>query len=250
MPRPLSPPFRLRLLDGGLHPCTYLENRQARFRFFFADDLPPEIYHAFMDRNFRRSGHSVYQPVCPSCRACMMLRVPVERFAPSRSQRRCVRRNADLTVEIGEPSPTDEKYALYRRYLQARHVGGMVEDDNPDSFVAFLYSSPTNTVEFVYRDPAGRLAAVGICDVSLHSISTVYFYFDPDQPRRGLGTFGVLKEIEVARDRGIPWYYMGYWVKDARTMDYKRHFRPCELLCPDGQWRELTPDAPEPPGDG
>jgi leucyl-tRNA---protein transferase len=203
--------------------------------------MPGEVYHRFMDAGFRRSGKLVYQPVCRGCRACMSLRVPVGTFAPSKSQRRCWRKNQDLLVTSGQPEPTDEKYELYRRYASDWH-GKPDGEEDWETFESFLYDSPVETTEYCYRDAAGRLVAVGICDVCPQSLSSVYFYHEPDEHRRGLGTFGGLYEIESARTLGIPHYYLGYWVSGCGAMQYKANFRPCEVLHPDGVWRA--------PGDG
>jgi arginine-tRNA-protein transferase len=93
-------------------------------------------------------------------------------------------------------------------------------------------------LEFSYRDAAGRLLGVGICDVSKLSLSSVYFYYDPEETvRRSLGTFAALVEIETAAGRNIPYYYLGYWVDGCPAMQYKANFRPNEVLCPDGVWR-------------
>jgi arginine-tRNA-protein transferase len=166
----------------------------------------------------------------------MQIRIPVARFAPRKSQRRCWRRNQDLVVTAAEPRATDEKFELYGRYLAQRHDGLM--PDERASFEAFLYDSPVDTIEVCYRDTAERLLAVGICDVCAKSLSSVYLYFDPDESRRGLGTFAAMYEIELARQLGIPYYYMGYWIGGCRTMEYKASFRPCEVLHADGVWRE------------
>ena len=235
----LPPPVEVRLVNTGEHACPYIPGRVASNRAFLAERIDPEIYHAFMDAGFRRSGRVVYQPACAGCRACMPIRVPVEQFTPSKSQRRCARRNADLTLEVGPATATDEKFDLYRRYTLARHRGGEDGGEEPEreSFESFLYHSPVDTIEFRYRDTADRLLGVGICDVSARSLSSVYFYFEPDESRRGLGTFGAIQEIAFAREGGIPYYYLGYWIEPCRSMRYKSEFRPFELLHPDGQWR-------------
>jgi arginine-tRNA-protein transferase len=207
----------------------------ARTRAFYAERMPGELYHRFMDAGFRRSGRVVYQPVCPGCRACQPIRVPVGGFRPSKSQRRCERRNADLAVTVGRPVATDEKFDLYRRYVTEWH--NTVEEPTREEFESFLYASPVETIEFCYRDPAGTLLAVGICDVCRESISSVYLYHDPIHRKRGLGVFAALKEIEFARHTGISYYYLGYWVEGCRTMHYKADYRPHEILHPDGVWR-------------
>ena len=166
---------------------------------------------------------------------CVPIRVPVATFRPGKSQRRCWRKNQDLVISIGRPEMTDEKVDLYRRYIAGWH--GRTEDPSTDDLRQFLYESPVDTAEFTYSDPAGRLLAVGICDVCDRSLSSVYFYFDPDHARRGLGTFGALAEIAHARGQSIPHYYLGYWVAGCGAMEYKTQFRPYELLGHDGVWR-------------
>ncbi|HEX4055466.1 MAG TPA: arginyltransferase [Tepidisphaeraceae bacterium] len=230
----LEPPVGVMLTTMPPHPCVYLPNRDATLRAFAARHMPDLVYHDFLNASFRRSGLVIYQPVCQGCQACRPLRVLVERFHPSKSQRRCWRRNQDLIVSTGQPSATDEKFELYARYQQQRH--GSTKDDNRSSFEDFLYRSPVQTLEFVYRDDRGTLLAVGICDVCPKSISSVYFFFEPSQSRRGLGTFGALCEIDLASRREIPYYYLGYWVKDCRKMVYKTDFKPYEILAADGCW--------------
>ena len=215
-------------------PCPYLPGRVETLRAVMASSIDGEAYHAFMDAGFRRSGRMIYQPVCRDCRACVPIRVPVASFRPSTSQRRSMKRNADLRIAEGSPLLTAEKFELYSRYVKYWH--DRPSDADPESMKRFLYDSPTETIEFEYRDRADRLLAIGICDVSAASLSSVYFYFDPDEAQRGLGTFGAMHEIAWCADHGIAWYYLGYWVEGCRTMSYKSRFRPHQLLSPEGQW--------------
>jgi len=241
----IPPPVRLKLVTLSDHDCPYLPNRVARSRAFWADEIPPELYHRFMDAGFRRSGKVVYQPVCPGCRECVPIRVPVESFRASRSQRRCWTKNVDaLAVTCGPPRADDESYAMYLRYVTEWHgrepraaADGGPSNTSRDDFESFLYESPVASVEFKYRERAtGRLLAVGICDVSAESLSSVYFYFDPSERRHGLGTFGAMYEIDFARRHALRYYYLGYHVAGCRTMEYKASFRPNELLRSDGVW--------------
>lgn len=234
----LPPPVKVSLVTLGEHPCSYLPGRVSESRAAWAERMPAALYHRFMDAGFRRSGKVLYQPVCRGCRACVSIRVRVETFQPSKSQRRCRRRNGDVVVTIAEPVPTDEKYDLYRRYVAGRHQRSEGEEDR-ESFERFLYDSPVDTIEFEYRDRSRRLLAVGLCDASADSLSSVYFYFEPGESKRGLGTFGALYEIETAARLGVPYYYLGYWVDGCGAMEYKADFRPAEVLHPDGVWRPL-----------
>ncbi len=240
-PSPLPPPVDLRLVTLPPHDCSYLPGREATTRAFYTHQISPELYHDFMDSGFRRSGKVIYQPVCQGCRLCVPIRVLVNQFKPDKSHRRCIRRNSDLVISHSPPRPTDEKFNLYRRYVTDWHGGEPKPiGDDRTSFEAFLYDSPVHTQEFTYRTPAGQLLAVGICDLSKRSLSSVYFYFDPNESHRGLGTFGILNELAFAHAAGLPYYYLGYWVSGCGSMEYKSKFRPAEFLASDGQWRQKT----------
>lgn len=229
-------PINVRLTVLPEHRCTYLPDRVAQSRAFWAERIPPEIYHDLMNAGFRRSGKLIYQPVCRGCRECLPIRVPLAAFKPSKSQRRSAGKNADLAMSIGQPAPTDEKWEVYRRYLRQWHGG---DADDRSGFEEFLYESPVDTLEFVYRDAADKLLAVGICDVSAQSLSSVYFYFDPSESRRALGTFGAMCELEFARNHGIPYYYLGYFVDGCPSMVYKRMYRSHEILHADNIWHGM-----------
>ncbi len=209
------------------HDCPYLPDLSARFEGFQADRLSPEMYHALMDRGFRRSGHVLFRPVCSACQACLPLRVSTGDFAPSRSQRRVRRINRDLRVEIGRPDPTDEKHRLYVAYLDYQHDNTM--DRDRAAMEDFLYSSPVHTLEICYRLQE-RLVAVSIVDRSRAALSSVYVYFGPEHARRSPGTYAALWEIDYCRRRGIARYYLGYYVAKCAKMNYKSRFGPCEIL--------------------
>jgi len=244
----LPPPVDVHLTALPAQDCPYLPGRPSRSRAFLAGRLPPDLYHDFLDAGFRRSGKVIYQPTCRGCRQCLSLRVLVDRFQPNKSQRRCARGNADLVIEQGAPVATDEKFALYRRYVTQWH-GKLPGDDSAGSandreaFESFLYDSPVDTIEFTYRDRAGRLLAVGLCDRARLSLSSVYFYFDPPDAHRGLGTFGAIHELSVARAMNIPFYYLGFWVRGCSAMSYKANFRPHQVLLPDGRWCDDAMDC-------
>lgn len=238
VPPPLPPPMRVRLTVLPPHACVYLPDRTTTLRAFASDGMDGETYHRFMDAGFRRSGRMVYQPTCDGCRACVPIRVSTDAFRPDKTQRRTMRKNADLTVTVDAPSPTDEKFDLYGRYVTQWHDKPDAEDST--SFTSFLYDSPVDTLEFSYRDGGGQLLAVGIADVCRQSFSSVYFYFDPAHRNRSLGTFGAAYEIEWARRAGIRHYYLGYWVSGCRKMAYKANFHPHQVLTPAGRWVDAS----------
>ena len=227
---------RPRLLLGTEHRCSYLAGRMARSVFVDPQlALDPPRYGALLDLGFRRSGSYVYRPACTGCQQCRPVRVPVAAFRATRAQRRCLKRNADL--HLGMDRELDaEHYELYRRYLHARHPGGGMDPDDREAFRSFLTSAWGCTEIMALRDGAGRLLAGGVIDRVPQGLSAVYTYFEPGLPERSLGTFAILAEIERARVLGLPYLYLGYWVPGSAKMDYKRNFRPLEILGPTG-WR-------------
>lgn len=216
------------------YPCPYLPDRLARQRGFAAAALPGELYHELMDRGFRRSGQVFYAMVCDDCRLCVPIRVPVATFAPSRSQRRALRKNADVTVATRAPECTAATFALYQRYLRHQHPS-RAADETEEQFRASLYANVVDSVEVTYS-LGDRLLAISLLDVCSRSVSAVYHFYDPEFQGRSLGVFSALMEIEYARQLGVPHYYLGYWIEGAETMHYKANYRPHELLR-DGQWR-------------
>jgi leucyl-tRNA---protein transferase len=217
------------------HPCSYLPGRVATEEAWLAWQVKPDAYHALMDRGFRRSGSILYRTACTTCRRCVPIRVPVAEFKPGKSQRRALRRNADLSTHVSKPHLTAEKHDIYRRYLYAQHRKSPQGADI-ESLREFLYTSCVDSIEIEYRNRFGRLIGVSICDVSRQSLSSVYHFFDPGEAWRSLGVFSVLQEIELCRAWGVPHYYLGYWVEGCPSMDYKRRYQPHELLI-NGQWQ-------------
>ena len=221
------------LEPGEPFSCPYLPGRQARHLTVLPTPAAPGLYHSLMDLNFRRLGPLFYRPQCDDCRECRMIRIPVPSFQPSRSQRRCLARNRDLRVEAGPPRPTEEKHALYRRYLERRHDGKM--DGSQEEFHGFLYNSELDTLEVLYWS-GERLLAVAITDLEPEAMSAVYCFFDPDEAGRSLGVFNVLWTIDECLRRGIEYLYLGYYIRNCPKMSYKADYRPCEVLAEDGSW--------------
>jgi arginyl-tRNA--protein-N-Asp/Glu arginylyltransferase len=229
-------------------PCPYLEGRSERKLFTTLRNPDASAVNDMLSlRGFRRSQGVVYRPSCAGCAACLSTRIPVAEFAPSRAQKRIVRRNADLRRKAIAPKATDNQFRLFRRYLDARHAdGGMAEMDIFE-FAAMVEETPVRTrlVEYRLPNPEGGPAdLLGACltDVLGDGLSMVYSFFEPDSPTRSLGAYMILDHIEIARAAGLPYVYLGYWVPGSPKMNYKAQYRPFEVFQGD-QWRRV--DAPD-----
>ena len=166
------------------------------------------------------------------------LRVPVATFRPDRSQRRALKSNSDIELVVGEPDISEEKLLLYDRFHESRaeDKGWQVHGPkDPQEYASSFLDNPFPTEEWRYY-LGGRLLGVGYVDVLPAAMSAIYFYYDPDESRRSLGTYNVLSIIREAASRKLPYVYLGYYVEGCGSLEYKARFRPNEVLGPDGEW--------------
>lgn len=223
-------------------PCPYLPGKKERKAFTNLAVTDSDAVHDSLSQSgFRRSQSIAYRPACPSCNACRSVRVDVQRFKPSKSQRRALNKNADLIRTPVRPQATREQFRLLKAYLHSRHEGGGMSDMSYRDYVGMVSDSPVQSLIFEYRhspENGGKLAACAITDVLRDGLSMVYTFFDPSDPAASLGSHMILDHIENAGALGLPHVYLGYWVKGSPKMDYKRNFTPLEVLDGD-QWREL-----------
>jgi arginine-tRNA-protein transferase len=232
-------PRQIPLYLSAPHPCSYLDGQQANT--LFADpegpmDMP--TYSELLRFGFRRSGRMVYAPRCEFCSQCVSVRIPVADFAPTRSQRRVAAANTEVEIVSKAAIYDPRHFALYQRYTRARHCDGEMADASPQEYLGFLRASWSDTrfVELLLDD---RLVGVAVTDVAEDGLSAVYTFFEPELPKRSLGTLAILRQIELAQSMEIPYLYLGYWIADSPKMAYKTRFRPIERWI-DGQWRRTA----------
>tara|TARA_R110000868_G_scaffold42027_4_gene142692 strand:- start:6049 stop:6822 length:774 start_codon:yes stop_codon:yes gene_type:complete len=245
------PQRQLRFFMTATAPCPYLPGQTERKVFAnlpFSDGA--WVNDELTQAGFRRSQNIAYRPACEACDACVSVRLPVGEFRFSRSYRKILARNADLSRDLVEAEATTEQFDLLRRYLHRRHPAGGMTDMGWLDYVAMIEDTAVRTHLIEYRLPSpdggpGDLVGVSLTDLLGDGLSMVYSFFDPDLERRSLGVFAILDHLRQAAIVRLPFVYLGYWVRGSQKMDYKARFRPMDALTRFG-WQRL-PALPDPP---
>jgi arginine-tRNA-protein transferase len=215
------------------HPCSYLPRRNANTLFLDPrETISPPTYQRLTEQGFRRSGSHLYRPHCKTCQACVPTRIPVAQFMPRRSQRRVIKRNHDITVAVEPAIYSQRTYELYASYITGRHSDGDMYPPSSDQFRSFLLSQWSDTV-FICSYLGDQLVAVAVTDRQERGMSAIYTFFDPQFASRSLGVLCIINQIELCREVGLPYLYLGYWIRDSEKMRYKTDYRPVELFAND-----------------
>jgi len=220
----------LKLFSTPQYPCSYLAGRIARNYVVDPNfSLNTTLYSNLIQMGFRRSGSQVYKPECGQCKECVSSRILVANFTPSRSQRRNLKTNNDLSVVINTTGFKSDYIPLYKSYLLNRH------DNNDTSNIEDFFEADwckVYYIEFYHQEEEKnqeqRLLGVAVVDVLDNGLSSVYTFFQPKESKRSLGTFAVLWQINYAKSNNIDYVYPGYWIKDCSKMNYKTRFQPLQ----------------------
>ena len=224
-------------------PCPYMSGRLERKIVTELNGADADALHESLSRaGFRRSHSIAYTPACPGCNACIPVRIVVGRFSPNRTMRRIARVNDGLVARKVPARATAEQFRLFARYQESRHAGGDMALMGFYDYRSMVEDSPVETFLVEFRQPDGTLTSVCLADRIGDGLSAVYSFFEPDLAQRSLGTHVVLWLVDEARDLGLPYLYLGYWIAESRKMSYKAQFQPLEAFGPDG-WRPLPKES-------
>lgn len=219
-------------------PCSYLADRDEQLLVVVDKEVAiPDVYSFLVEKGFRRSGDQVYQPYCSTCNACQSIRIPVRDFRPSKSQKRNLKKNADITIRISH-SVKDNYYPLYETYINEVHKDGVMYPATREQFDGFIESKHYAQL-FVELWLEGELIGVAVTDKLTNGLSAIYTFYDHSLKSRGLGVLSILLEIKIAKDLGLDFLYLGYQIEQCAKMKYKTKYKPYQLLT-NNTWKTVN----------
>jgi arginine-tRNA-protein transferase len=214
------------------YPCAYLPDQQTRMHYRHVEKATSAFSSAVIQRGWRRFGNYFFYPICEGCNACKSIRINVDDFRPSRSQRRAIKRNRDTRVLLRKPTSTQQHIDLYNKYHTWKHEKDQWRGttiNRRDYYENFVNGAHDFGKEALYvRD--NKLVGVDLFDIVDDGISSVYFFYDPDYARLSLGIYSLLYQIDLAKEMGLRYIYLGYWVDGCKAFAYKEQFPPEEIL--------------------
>ena len=204
--------------------CPYIVTNKACNEHFFAMDLTADELSIYLQTGWRKFGWYYFRPSCNGCKACVPLRVLAEEFKPSKSQRKVLKKNERTEFKVCDLEFRDEIFDLYKKHSEVRFDQPVAKKEFIETH--YFPSCPSFQTEYFID---GKLVAVGFIDQSSHGLSSVYFIYDTDFTHLSLGVYSILCEIELTKKLGLSYYYLGYWIKENKSMEYKNRYYPHEI---------------------
>lgn len=212
--------------------CSYFDEKLSDIRYKYIYSCTIDKYQPMLERGWRRFGRMHFVPECRSCTKCVSMRIDVNNYKFSKSEKRVISKNQDTKLYIRPPSVTMEHLSLYDKYhkfMNDKKDWPYSPIDVDDYVRSYVESSENFAKEFLYmRDD--KLIGVALVDILPQAISAIYCYYDHDYSEFSIGKFSILAQIKIAKELNIPYIYLGYWIKDHFSMGYKEKYSPFEVL--------------------
>lgn len=212
--------------------CSYLENHHTRMAYKYIENATMELNQALVERGWRRFGNYYSRPQCASCHACLNLRIDVKNFHFSRSAKRVFKKAEGIRYVIQAPTLSGEHlelYAKYHKHMEQKR-GWKYYHLKPQSYHELYVLGSHNFGKEVLYFMEDQLIGVDLIDFVDDGISSVYFYYDPDFEYLSLGRLSIYEQILLAKEYGLEWIYLGYYVKECQSLSYKSHYKPYQIL--------------------
>lgn len=229
--------------------CAYLSGLTASTEYHHLNDIPIFLAESYFNKGWRRFGKMFFRPSCNGCSSCMPLRVNPQKFKPSKSQRRVLKKNSHIKIIHTTPQCTLEKMKLHDKYHKRQHEqkNWPFHAISSIEYKMLFCEQIKFASEHQYYD-GDKLVGIGYVDLLHESLSSVYFFYDPEWSHLSPGTFSALKELELAQELELAYYHLGYYVHGCPSMSYKKNFSPYEFLRgsqDEWEWTEAHWESPK-----
>jgi len=208
--------------------CSYLEDKEQTTHYKVINHCDIISCQNLLERGFRRFGRMFFRPICSSCTECQSIKIDVDNFKFSKSQRRVINKAKDIKSVIRRPSLTNEHLSLFEKYhlyMRDKKEWSYKETTPEHYFSSFVDGHNEFGYEVLYFDE-DKLIGVDLIDILDTGISSIYFYYDPEYSEYSLGKLSLYQQIKFAKQMGLKWIYLGYYVKDCPSLSYKSHYKP------------------------
>jgi arginine-tRNA-protein transferase len=219
--------------------CPYRLPHDAVFYQALFSPLSDRVMELFLASGYRRNGNCLYTMHCPDCTSCVPIRLEPQKFQMNRNQRRVLKKNKDIEVEFAPINASMENIELCEKFLNCRYP--QKNNEGRSYYQGFFLNRIIPGMEIRFR-LEGRLLGTGIVDVGQNWMNAVYFFFDPDEASRSLGTFNMLSMVEACLKLDISYLYLGYYIEEVAAMNYKSRFNPHYLYLNDS-WQEIEKEG-------
>lgn len=208
--------------------CSYLDNMNQETHYKIINMCSAEHTQELIERGYRRFGKMFFRPVCMDCDECKSIKIDVANYNFSKSEKRVLKKAKDVLVHIQSPALSQEHLKLFEKYHQHMKTkkGWKHEQTSADHYYnSFVSGHEDYGKEILYFD-GDKLIGVDLIDILESGISSIYFYYDPDYAHLSLGKLSLLKQIDIAKQTDKKWIYLGYYVKECSSLNYKANYKP------------------------
>lgn len=221
------------LKECALHePCSYIPGNSQTIHYKVIQECTKDQCEALILRGWRRFGSMYFRPICSDCNACESVKIDVENYTFSKSERRILRKNSHLSSFIRTPTMSNEHLELFYRYHAYKHKTRSWDAPkiDPKNYQASFVSGHGDFGYEILYFEGTKLIAVDLVDILNDGISSLYCYYDPVAKHLSLGKFTLLEQISLAKRLGLKWLYLGYYVQGCQSLEYKATYSPLKRL--------------------
>jgi arginine-tRNA-protein transferase len=208
--------------------CSYLSGKNQTTHYKVIDNCSALYCQWLIERGYRRFGKMFFRPICSACDECKSIKIDVENFEFSKSQRRVMKKASMIKSYIQKPTLSKTHLELFEKYhLYMKEKKGW--EHSPSTAQGYYGSFVDAHNDFGYEILyylEDNLIGVDLIDILEDGISSIYFYYDPDYTQYSLGKLSLYNQIMFAKNSQKKWIYLGYYVKDCPSLSYKSHYKP------------------------